>query len=1277
MRNTIKKVICSLLVMVFIVSSANVAFAVEFEYPERQLMYPKRYNASLTNVDGLNAYFDLNEFNDYMVEQLYMVDGTIEKGVIDLSQFSIPGSKTEDMAELIWYNSPELFPINGLAFSVETGVNPSAPNQEYIDALYFSSLYTQEESKKMYTKMVSNAEVLLYGVKNNSSLSDLEKALILHDRLVSFNEYDYENYESGLNNIPDESYNAYGALGLGVSVCMGYALAYDYLLEQVGIKSDYCSSDTLNHAWNIVYIGGKPYHVDTTWDDPGYDVTGRVFHDNFLRSTTGIKNTGHNANDFASSPVDTTYDSYFWQNMTASFEVIGDKLYYFDEADKKIYAANDISNIKNKTSLETIADLSGYKWFGYYSMANTRLGSAYGLLYYTAPNAIYCYNPSTKKTTTVLTPEEVAADVASYGSNFNVNGMNVFGCVISGEYYNDNYYESLSVKKNYYFIITTHQKSSEWVVVTPATTTSEGKKVRKCTKCDVVLETQKIDKIPVHTCQWGEWVITRETWCLREGEKMATCITCGAVKTELIPKNPHVYFYETVLPTCINVGQKLRRCSTCATSMLVEEYPATGHKYELKNAKPATCTTDGYTGDRVCTVCGVTQAGTVIKKGEHNKVLIPRVEPTCTKTGLTAGEKCSVCGVVTVPQQAIPALGHSFATEFTQDKAPTSTEPGSKSRHCIRCDAKTDVTEIPKVITLSTPTATTQVTEKGIILSWNAVEGAESYTIYRREYNANTKKYSGWKVINGACKDTSFVDTTVKISVAYSYAVRAVNGTIKSKYIATKGLRYNVTPTVKVANASNGIKVTWSKAANATGYKVYSSTYNAQTKKWSGWKLRGTAKPTAAYWTDTKAQSGTYYRYTVRAVNGSVNGSYNKNGVSVIRLNQPTTKIANASNGIKVTWSKIAGADSYLVYRTENVNGKWNGWKNITVISNGSTTSWVDTTAENGKNYRYTVKAKNAQTVSTYKASATLLRIAQPSVKFYNVNTGMNVSWSKVENATGYIVYSSTYNAKTKKWSSWQKRITCNNSRTLWTDTNVVSGTYYKYTVRAVSGNSNSSYQNTSGMCHLSEPVFSVVKDKNGVNLSWGKVNGATGYRVYRQAEGSSNWVAIANVKGTNYTDNSLKGSVAFTYTIRACRGNTWSSYNRGGIRVVVDERMEILDLVNVERAKAGLSPLEYYTAGQSAGDIRALEIVKKFDHERPDGTMCFTALKELGISYYSAGENIAWGYLTPEAVMDGWMNSPGHRANILNPSYTHLIVGYDNENKAWVQLFLGDPYTT
>lgn len=117
------------------------------------------------------------------------------------------------------------------------------------------------------------------------------------------------------------------------------------------------------------------------------------------------------------------------------------------------------------------------------------------------------------------------------------------------------------------------------------------------------------------------------------------------------------------------------------------------------------------------------------------------------------------------------------------------------------------------------------------------------------------------------------------------------------------------------------------------------------------------------------------------------------------------------------------------------------------------------------------------------------------------------------------------------------------------------------------------------------------------------------------------------------------------------------------------DLQLEILRLVNEERAKQGLNALQYYYAGQSAADIRATEIDYVFSHTRPDGTSCFTALDEADINYRGAGENIAKGYPTAEDVMNGWMNSSGHKANILNESFTHIIVGVNG--KCWVQLFL------
>ncbi|MGN0678895.1 MAG: CAP domain-containing protein [Oscillospiraceae bacterium] len=72
---------------------------------------------------------------------------------------------------------------------------------------------------------------------------------------------------------------------------------------------------------------------------------------------------------------------------------------------------------------------------------------------------------------------------------------------------------------------------------------------------------------------------------------------------------------------------------------------------------------------------------------------------------------------------------------------------------------------------------------------------------------------------------------------------------------------------------------------------------------------------------------------------------------------------------------------------------------------------------------------------------------------------------------------------------------------------------------------------------------------------------------------------------------------------------------------------------------------------------LRAWELIPYYDHTRPDGSRCFTAYE--GIDYSYAAENIAAGYRTPEAVVDGWMNSPGHRANILNPELQYLGVGF------------------
>ena len=118
----------------------------------------------------------------------------------------------------------------------------------------------------------------------------------------------------------------------------------------------------------------------------------------------------------------------------------------------------------------------------------------------------------------------------------------------------------------------------------------------------------------------------------------------------------------------------------------------------------------------------------------------------------------------------------------------------------------------------------------------------------------------------------------------------------------------------------------------------------------------------------------------------------------------------------------------------------------------------------------------------------------------------------------------------------------------------------------------------------------------------------------------------------------------------------------------------QVVDLVNKERAKAGLNKLTLNKKLESAALTRAYEIEKSFSHTRPNGSSFSTVLREYNINYRGSGENIAWGQTSPEAVMNAWMNSSGHRANILNPNFKEIGVGYYKNSagrKHWTQLFI------
>ncbi len=121
----------------------------------------------------------------------------------------------------------------------------------------------------------------------------------------------------------------------------------------------------------------------------------------------------------------------------------------------------------------------------------------------------------------------------------------------------------------------------------------------------------------------------------------------------------------------------------------------------------------------------------------------------------------------------------------------------------------------------------------------------------------------------------------------------------------------------------------------------------------------------------------------------------------------------------------------------------------------------------------------------------------------------------------------------------------------------------------------------------------------------------------------------------------------------------------------------EVVDLVNVERTNRGLNPLKLDEKLSNVATTKSQDMIDKnyFDHTSPTYGSPFDMMKQFGISYKSAGENIAMGQNSPKEVVTAWMNSPGHRANILNSSFTDIGVGIAKNSSGsiyWTQMFIG-----
>lgn len=332
-----------------------------------------------------------------------------------------------------------------------------------------------------------------------------------------------------------------------------------------------------------------------------------------------------------------------------------------------------------------------------------------------------------------------------------------------------------------------------------------------------------------------------------------------------------------------------------------------------------------------------------------------------------------------------------------------------------------------------------------IKITWESYPDAKSYIVYQKGTNGK------WVQV-GTSTGTSYTYNgkvkyaPIKANTNCTYTVKALLKNGKYSSYDTKGttIKYLATPSsIKVANnSSSTLTVSWGAVAGATSYNVYRASG-------STWTKIGTTTKTS--FTDSKAKSGTTYKYTVRAYCGSTSSYYNKTGVSLKCLGRPAVKLANnTKNTVTISWGKITGASKYIIYRH---NGK--KWVQI---GTSSGTSFVDSTAKPGTSYKYSVKATSGSYSSTY-GTFKITCIAAPKLKSVSASTsGVTVNWNKATGASGYIVYRKTAGG------SWAKIATVKgNSTVKYVDKTAKKGTKYYYTVKAYNGSYYSAY-NSKGL---------------------------------------------------------------------------------------------------------------------------------------------------------------------------------------------------------------------
>ena len=477
------------------------------------------------------------------------------------------------------------------------------------------------------------------------------------------------------------------------------------------------------------------------------------------------------------------------------------------------------------------------------------------------------------------------------------------------------------------------------------------------------------------------------------------------------------------------------------------------------------------------------------------------------------------------------------------------------------------VTDAPETTVLSGLSAKNQV--DGIYIKWKSVENASGYKIIRTDENG------GENILEESYAKTSYEDVSASSGGVYIYTVIPLVGEgeeVSGSSVSV--MRISQPKLLSAVNTVDGVAVTWEKVNGADRYTLY--------RKGEGeekWTSLGTVKNTDSK-LDKKAASGKKYTYTVIARGGDCKSSYDKAGITLDVLKAPVINTIKAINsGIYLKWSKVSGAESYVIYR----RAAGEKWSYLTVLPAGKL-SFTDTTMTPGYTYAYTVRAVNSLVESAYNSGEAYRFIPINDVTTVkNAEKGLTVKWYASPYASGYKLYRKADGAE--KWT----RIAVLNgkTKTSYTDTKVKNGETYTYTLITVYGKYQSTYRKLGESNRFVAPPITqiAVKSGSGYRVEWLKVPGATHYYVYRSDSENGPWQKLVRVRDINsYIDKTADKTQKYYYCVRAgVDGKYFSTYGISAMTSNIDPDKKMVALTYDD------GPHGTYTA-------QILDVLEKYD---------------------------------------------------------------------------------